>query len=92
MLKGIESPCLIVLSCAEIINAFQYGFHPALRLIEKLRFSVGVGRPLSNPHKIVWALQLASTCAIKDGRMIGMEVYRRMTPVEAYDKAWKLEA
>ena len=26
MLKGIESPCLIVLSCVEIINAFQYGF------------------------------------------------------------------
>jgi hypothetical protein len=28
MVKDIESPCLIVLSCVEIINAFQCGFPP----------------------------------------------------------------
>ena len=45
MLKGIESPCLIVLSCVEIINAFHYGFSFRIAHSRKLRFSVGVGRP-----------------------------------------------
>jgi hypothetical protein len=52
----------------------------------------GVGRPLLNPHKIVWALQLASTCAIEGGMMIGMDVCRRIAPVEACDEARKLAA
>jgi hypothetical protein len=52
----------------------------------------GVRRPLSNPHNIVWALQLASTCAIEGGMMIGMEVCRRIAAVEAYDEARKLAA
>ena len=34
----------------------------------------GVRRPLSNPHKIVWALELASTCAIGSRSMVGMAV------------------
>ena len=52
----------------------------------------GVRRPLPNPHKIVWALELASTCAIANRKMMVIEVCKRLAALKGSDEArWLAE-
>jgi hypothetical protein len=52
----------------------------------------GVRRPLPNPHKIVWALELASTCAIGSKSIVGAAVCKQIARVEPDDEVrWLAE-